>query len=74
MVLEQMQPLVVSGLLMVEGGGRLRASCTSGSGCGSTHFFPHCVSGRWLLLVLLRQGRLNSPKKWRSYRKSWMKR
>ena len=38
LVLEQMQPLVVSGLLMVEGGGRLRASCASGSGCGLISF------------------------------------
>lgn len=37
-MLEQMQPLVVSGLFMVEGGGRLRASCASGSGCGLTSF------------------------------------
>lgn len=71
LLLEQMQPLVVSGLLTVGQGAGLGP-------CGpwdlDVDSLPSPrVSGRWFLLVPLRQGRVNSPKKWRSYRKSWMK-
>ena len=74
LVLEQMQPLMVSGLLMVGAGVRVRAFGPWDQDVDSLP--PPCISGRWLLLVLLRPwpGRANSPKKWRSYRKSWMKR
>lgn len=75
-MLEQMQPLVVSGLVLV--GARVsQDQGLLGLGIWTwAHFLPHRVSGRWLLLVLPSpwQGRGNSPEEWRSYSKSWMKR